>query len=738
MDTHLRNLERLAAQGDALAALQLQAAQQRVAPPAPPLPTTPLKVSASQIETFSGDKSVSCQRKWAFGSLFKLPQVRTSSSTTLGSVLHSVIERYYAADDLGRDPKTGLPIDLYPPGWHVNKNRWGKVEGDPLSPEEQNVVKKLVELGIQQSVLLRHPGRFVELEFTDTFEGKTAPKAAGVDIGGFIDLTVPGLWLVVDQKSHGSSRWCKSSDALANNIQMCLYGFILLKELRKHSIEPEFIILRHNNFITNLRDGEPPEVKVVEAKVSPKHLEEFWATLETTAASMRELKERGLSVDQWREIPRPESVSACRAYNGCPYVTLCSGAETPYVYKTRVERYNSEQEVKAREKAAQATQAQTQTQNLTPEPVSTTLVYSMEEKMQTPPAQLSPGEMLKARLLASGVMVNGQVAPVAPAVEVPPPAPVLPPGQPQGDIDASKIKAPLTPAATAPATPAATPAATEAPKKRRGRPPGTKNKPKVEGQVVPTPTPATPATPTPDAVDAVDALIDGEVASTEASTEATQFDPFNIQSQAAVLPPSAVEINKGNASSNQGGNMDPASAALALFGMGPAPAVPAPVVPTPVVPTPGPTTHSTFVPPTPAPAAPPVTAPPATKAPVISTPAPAPAATPAPTPTPAATTTSTNFTYFSGCTPLSGPGRRVLLSQLMQQIATALGGLTNQNYYAIKPFERRDMVGQAVDMVVADLIKTGDYIIEDDNTPDCAWLGGLLKSKANLVVAGLR
>src|SRR5690606_14628198 len=115
--------------------------------------------SPTQHETFD-----LCNRKWWLGNVRKLktPAIR---GHVFGSVLHAVAERYLRADDLGRDPATGLPVDLYPEGWHRSYNKYtGELEGE-LTPDEQDRLRRMVAEAIQAGVLERQPNRRVEREF---------------------------------------------------------------------------------------------------------------------------------------------------------------------------------------------------------------------------------------------------------------------------------------------------------------------------------------------------------------------------------------------------------------------------------------------------------------------------------------------------------------------------------------------------------------------------------------------
>ena len=71
-------------------------------------------ISPSQDETFER-----CGRLWKFESCVKVPRI-VKGDALFGTVIHSVIERYQLADDLGRVPELHLVADPLTPAARTN------------------------------------------------------------------------------------------------------------------------------------------------------------------------------------------------------------------------------------------------------------------------------------------------------------------------------------------------------------------------------------------------------------------------------------------------------------------------------------------------------------------------------------------------------------------------------------------------------------------------------------------
>src|SRR5690349_24175592 len=96
-----------------------------------------LVLSPTQLETAD-----LCLRKWWLERVRKLP-VPSIKAQVFGTVLHGVIERFLGADDLGNDPMTKRPVELYPKDWHIARNRFnGESEGE-VNPDEMDRIKRM-------------------------------------------------------------------------------------------------------------------------------------------------------------------------------------------------------------------------------------------------------------------------------------------------------------------------------------------------------------------------------------------------------------------------------------------------------------------------------------------------------------------------------------------------------------------------------------------------------------------
>lgn len=289
-----------------------------------------IQTSASQMETFN-----LCKRKWW---LERVRGLRTpsSSSQVFGTVLHAVCERYLSADDLGRDPKTGEPVDLYPDGWHIAHNKYGGPPDGEATPEEQTIIRRLIAAAIEGGVLVRQPGREIEHEFRDIIvEGDETAGTATVTIVGFIDyLHEEGI---EDHKTTSNMRYAKSSKALRENTQMLIYARAVIEKMKAEGKSPpERINLRHNQFCKNPNDTR---VRKTEAVVTRQEVERHWQ--EVVVENAKEMDNLRRNADCWSYIPDPDAGSnACNAYGGCPYMDICTGRINEDQMERRLERAN--------------------------------------------------------------------------------------------------------------------------------------------------------------------------------------------------------------------------------------------------------------------------------------------------------------------------------------------------------------------------------------------------------------
>lgn len=322
-----------------------------------------LITSASQHET-----ATLCFRKWWLGRVRKLESPSTTSQV-FGTVLHAVAERYLRADDLGRDPETGKPVDLYPEGWEQAWERDRKTKelylAGEATPAEQTLIKSLIEAGIENGLLERLPGREIEHSFRESVMQADCPECNGtgldvqsafvntkikcracggdgkgdhVEMMGFIDALYPDA--IHDHKTAKNFKYSKnanhkSPNYLGKNLQVLVYAKLALDKLRKEGKPlPEKFHLRHNIFCKN---PQHPTVRKVDVAVTPEQVEDHWNRV--ILPQTEEMIRLRRTAEKWSDIPDPPTGNrACNAYGGCEYMTICSGMETEENYESRLAR----------------------------------------------------------------------------------------------------------------------------------------------------------------------------------------------------------------------------------------------------------------------------------------------------------------------------------------------------------------------------------------------------------------
>lgn len=320
--------------------------------------------SATQHEEFE-----LCKRKWWLHRVAGLADTKTTSQV-FGTVLHSVCERYLRADNLGRDPMTGLPVDLYPPGWHIaHSDKPDEPADGEISIAEQDLVKKLIATAIENGVLERIPARQVEYNFRRTLIKLACPTCQGqggfdaglhietieqrpedwvpcqtcggdgkgthVEIQGFIDLV--GYGQIQDHKTTKNMRYAKSKEKLRVNRQVLIYAKAAIEEYKEQGMAlPATMILRHNVYC---KDPDDLRVRKTEVEVSIAEIDEAWKKVEANAVQMDHYRR---VAEDWNNLPDPPSKhEACNAFGGCPYMTICSGQESTTGYRNRVDSFIS-------------------------------------------------------------------------------------------------------------------------------------------------------------------------------------------------------------------------------------------------------------------------------------------------------------------------------------------------------------------------------------------------------------
>ena len=270
-------------------------------------------VSASQFKTY-----LRCRRAWWFEKVHKLEAFRATEpeGTLFGSKLHEVLERWLRADNAGRDPDTGEPVDLYPAGW-----------AGELSEELQGRLKVLVTEAIEKGIVKRYPGRRIEHDFAmEIVPGRVA-------VQGYVDMLLPGG--VIDHKSSVSSRYALTEEKLSTDTQMLVYGKLLDRpEL------PDGHPARLTHTFFPRKEGAPRKTT---GAVGMGAVRAKWKELQNTAQEMLDLKERRLPVAGWDEVDTCAAGSKalgehCNAFVGCPYMPICTRRETPSQFTQRQER----------------------------------------------------------------------------------------------------------------------------------------------------------------------------------------------------------------------------------------------------------------------------------------------------------------------------------------------------------------------------------------------------------------
>lgn len=285
-------------------------------------------VSASQVQTFE-----QCDRKWWASSILKMPS-QSKDYFAFGTIFDQVMRRYYSADRQGRDPKTGLIIDLFPPGWdtHTEKGR-----SYTLTPAEVVRVKHWVRRATEKGIL--------------SYDGFVANGVAysrklidGAWIVGEIDLLMEDG--IQDFKTAKNSKYLKregpdkpidtpylrgdksSPNCVGHDTQMLTYACEWFERN-----EADWVCkVGHRQFIKDPEDTDG--VYMVTAEITQKRAAQHWRYLQDTAAAM--LKLIDVPEADWFKVGGPKVPDACSAYGGCAMLGICGKTETPDQYRARV------------------------------------------------------------------------------------------------------------------------------------------------------------------------------------------------------------------------------------------------------------------------------------------------------------------------------------------------------------------------------------------------------------------
>lgn len=221
--------------------------------------------SATQVESYE-----LCRRKWAWRKIHGI-ESPPNESLSLGSEVHKQLEDWF---------RYGKQLDL--------TSRAGNIAlaGLHLLPPPGT------------------PGLLIEEPFH--------LQIFGHKFRGYKDLEirvrVPPI--VSDHKTTKNFRWAKTPDDLKENIQACLYAADTMFRTDSNECDLQWTYFR----TTGTPDAVPSCVRVTRQDVSP--------TLERVIRTCNEMKvvlASGLRADQL-----PPTASACEAFGGCEYQSLCN------------------------------------------------------------------------------------------------------------------------------------------------------------------------------------------------------------------------------------------------------------------------------------------------------------------------------------------------------------------------------------------------------------------------------
>ena len=275
-----------------------------------------LVISATAVETFK-----LCNRKWWLRFWRDVPTPH-NPATHLGTVLHAVCERWLLAEP-------SEVVECYPEGWDAT-----------LSPAEGALVKQLVTYAITEGILVRQPGRRVEMDFMrrlGIIGGLT------VFVRGTMDLVVePDL--IEDHKTCKRAKYIKSAKALGKSDQPLIYANELLAQLRESKKpQPARITIQNNYF--NKETGKVKKVVAVSRidglpGLTRQEIAEYWHDLHGVA---EQIAATAKTTHRWQDIPDPLKIAdACNAFGGCPYRPICGKRKSVEQFIYHINKQNEE------------------------------------------------------------------------------------------------------------------------------------------------------------------------------------------------------------------------------------------------------------------------------------------------------------------------------------------------------------------------------------------------------------
>ena len=274
--------------------------------------------SISAITDAAGkDGRGGCIRRFAFNKIFKLPTPRRKA-TIFGDIHHAVIARYLLANDRGLDVH-GQPVNLYPDGWMSATEKFGADKTVySITDGEAALIQQFLNISITDGILIREPGRLVELPIDRVLFEESRIKAV---CKGSIDLDTPTR--IEDHKTVSDMKYALSLAKLREDIQMMTYAWD--KYERGHQTD---LWLAQNIF---LKDLSAPKVTKREILVSRPEVYQFFqdVTLPIIKRMFQIYRNyRREDVIKWRELSPANDTKECNFHYGkqCSYVTICTGS----------------------------------------------------------------------------------------------------------------------------------------------------------------------------------------------------------------------------------------------------------------------------------------------------------------------------------------------------------------------------------------------------------------------------
>lgn len=310
-----------------------------------------IRFSVSQSKTYG-----SCNTKWYIEKVLKVPTI-FADSTTRGSLLHEVKERYLEANEQDIDPKTGKVVNLYPEGW-MTKTEY--VRGDDgedtdevkqtktITQKEADWIKRSHDQAVASNVLWRPPNRVVEHKFEELIipADGDMPEIWAI---GYIDLAYDET--IGDHKSCRNLKYVlsdnpKSSKYIGDDEQLLLYCYFWAKH--RYTLGhpyPKTMDVEHYQYPyeDNMRNEGKGIPQTTKATVTWKRILENLEKFKDKAILSRATR---FVHKDYKTVEKNEE--ACGAYGGCPFRHLCSGQESLQMLTDRTnhainpEKYNKD------------------------------------------------------------------------------------------------------------------------------------------------------------------------------------------------------------------------------------------------------------------------------------------------------------------------------------------------------------------------------------------------------------